>query len=326
MSENLLYNRDRNISGVTTPQLLSALSLTPSYGSQVEFKADNTEYVTDNFYTNRLPLSLNSLSASFTVRYKVNEENAQKLANFFESKSGHQALEFNPDNSGIYKNISGFCNAYGINFANNQRFEVAAQIDCDTGPTLLNWSGGCYVNTGVRKWALGNTYQKYDITYTGINHINKLNNFYYATADHTTSSPEVDGPTGTAPKWPQDFFFDPDIGLAPQVEIQVAELNYKHSFAQRLKTSDNAATMGLTYTFSDISERQAKAMLHFLENKGGYRRFKVGITGVTGILPVYNRPKVCYSPQWNHTWNFFDSNQLQVTLIEDPMGVIPTGT
>ena len=102
MSEDLFYNRDRNISGVSTPTELTSLNLTPSYGSQVEFEANNAEYVTDNFYTNRLPLSLNSLSASFRVRYEVNEENARKLANFFESKSGDQALEFDPDGSAIY--------------------------------------------------------------------------------------------------------------------------------------------------------------------------------------------------------------------------------
>ena len=32
-SENLFYNRDRNISGVTAPTDLTGLSLTPIYGS-----------------------------------------------------------------------------------------------------------------------------------------------------------------------------------------------------------------------------------------------------------------------------------------------------
>ena len=104
------------------------------------------------------------------------------------------------------------------------------------------------------------------------------------------------------------------------------ELNYENSFTQRLKTSDNIASMGVTYTFKGISERQTKAMLHFLENKGGYRRFRFGITGADGFLPIYNRPKVGHSPKWAHTWRYFDSNDLQVTLIEDPLGVIPTGT
>ena len=110
------------------------------------------------------------------------------------------------------------------------------------------------------------------------------------------------------------------------MDIKVDKLNYENSVTERLKTSQNAASMSFSYTFKDLPERQTKAMLHFLENKGGYRRFKVGITGTAGVLPIYNRSKVCYSPSWSHTWKYFDSNDLQVTLIEDPMGVIPTGT
>ena len=37
MSEDLFYNRDRNISGITEPVVFSDLSLTPVYGSRVDF-------------------------------------------------------------------------------------------------------------------------------------------------------------------------------------------------------------------------------------------------------------------------------------------------
>ena len=40
MSESLFYNRDTNISGITVPSELSDLSLTPVYGSRVEFQGD----------------------------------------------------------------------------------------------------------------------------------------------------------------------------------------------------------------------------------------------------------------------------------------------
>ena len=63
MSESLFYNRDTNISGVTVPAELSDLSLTPVYGSKVEFKGKNHSYTTDDFYYNLIPLSVNSLSA-----------------------------------------------------------------------------------------------------------------------------------------------------------------------------------------------------------------------------------------------------------------------
>ena len=37
MSEDLFYNRDRNISGLVVPDNLSDLSFYPVYGSRVEF-------------------------------------------------------------------------------------------------------------------------------------------------------------------------------------------------------------------------------------------------------------------------------------------------
>ena len=323
MSESLFYNRDTNISGVTVPSELSDLSLTPVYGSQVEFQGVNHSYVTDDFYYNLIPLSLNSLNAKFSVRYDVNEANARSLVAFFESQSGYLPIKFTPDNLGIYKTVSGYCDNYAINFINNQHFEVAASINVDRAPTLLNWSGGNFANIPFQGWIPSTSYKKYDVAYSGrspdgnING-NKLDNFYYCSGDHTSS--ETNSPTGASSMWTRKFFFEPDIGVQNDVKIKVDVLEFKNSFIQRLKTNNNIATFDMNYSYGDISDHQLKCMLHFLEKKGGYRRFEHQIPS------VYNRPKVYYCPTWSHTWNYFNSNTLTVNLIEDPLGVIPTGT
>ena len=320
MSEALFYDRTRNISGVTAPDELSDLALTPVYGSQAIFEATNHSYNTDDYYYNLIPMSVNSLSASFRIRYDVNETNARKLANFFESKSGYKPLEFTPDNSGIYKTVSGFCDNYAINFINNQHFEVATNVSVDHAPTLLNWSGGNFANLPFQDYVTyGQDYKIYDVVYTGING-NKLNNFYYCTGDHTSSS--ANSPTGASSLWSQDFFFKPDIGTQNDVQIKVDAPDYSNSFKQRIlpQGETNIATFGMDYTYSNITNKQLRGMLHFLENKGGYRRFEHQIPS------VYNQPKVYYSPKWTHTWNYYDSNTLSVTLVEDPLGVVPTGT
>ncbi len=318
MSESLFYNRDDNISGISIPSTIAGLGLTPVYGSQVTFQADNHSYVTDDFYYNLIPYSVNSLTAQFNVRFDVNETNAQKLAAFFEAQSGIENIEFTPDSSNIYKTVTGFCNNYAINFVNNQRFEVASTISVDHAPTLLKWSGmGCFANLTFTGWNPSRSYKKYDVVYSGLNQ-NKLDNFYYCSGDH--SSTETNSPTGTGSMWSQKFFFEPDIGGQNDVEIKADIIDYKNSFKQRLKTNDNISTFGISYTFTNISDSQTKSMIHFLENKGGYRRFEHQIPS------VYNRPKVYYSPSWTHTWNYVNSNTLTVQLLEDPLGVIPTGT
>ena len=146
---------------------------------------------------------------------------------------------------------------------------------------------------------------------------NKLNNFYYCSADHNSKQGIDSQPQDSLSYWRQDFFFEPDIGIQNSVNLKISKLNLKNSFSQNIKTQKNIAALNLTYKFTNITTQKAKAILHFLENKGGYRRFRVNMDS------VYNKPKVFYAPSWTHTWKYEDSHDIEVELIEDPMGVIP---
>jgi phage-related protein len=314
MSEDLFYNRDRNISGVIAPDNLSTLSIDPVYGSRAEFSSKNMAYETDDSYFNMIPSSLNNLSVSYKVRYDVNEDECASLVNFFESKEGDKGFIFNPDSSGIYKSNQSFCENYAVNHINNNHYEFAADIVVDQAPTLLNWSGMNFTNYDFEHYSLSKSYKKYDIVYTGVNAV-KLNNFFYCKQDHTSSS--ANSPTGPSSAWTREFFFEPDIGFQNDVPIQVSKVDFKNSFPLRIKTKNNAAKFDVTYKFTDIDDKQLLCMLHFLENKAGYRRFKHQIPS------VYNRPKVFFCPQWAHTWKYKDHHDLDVTLIEDPLGIVP---
>ena len=498
MSEDLFYNRDRNIYGITAPENFSNLSFTPVYGSRVEYTSRILSYETDDSYINMIPASLNNLSVSYKVRYDVNEDDCAKLINFFESKEGYQSFVFNPDNSGIYKSNQSFCENYAVNYINNNHYEFAVDISVDQAPSFFNWRSSYFLNfdsqtlqnpfnsiivkwkdyntgwSNFRIWATGNSYKKYDILYNDIN-TNKLNNFFYCSGDHvssesnspstiglnninylndslnfstdnwatgsslgnffTTSSSTIITPNGdlTATKftstattsqglflralqsessnkyilnmylyiptqseitnwglnldaadsidggnsvtqtifdqwvkvsvpieytatrpfldfniringgaptssdfvvhawypslnlnvnsmWTQEFFFSPDIGFQNDVKIQVTKLEFKNSFPLRIKTKNNTAKFDINYKFTNIDDRQLLCMLHFLENKAGYRKFRHQIPA------VYNRPKVYHCPQWTHTWKYKNHHDLDVTFIEDPLGIIQTDT
>lgn len=147
--------------------------------------------------------------------------------------------------------------------------------------------------------------------------LNKLNNFYYSSSNHNSLDGINKSPDDSLSPWRQDFFFEPDIGIQNSVNLKVSKLNLRNSFSQNIKTQKNIATLNLTYKFSNITTKKAKAILHFLENKGGYRRFRIDIDS------IYNKAKVFYAPSWTHTWKYEDSHDIEVELIEDPMGVIP---
>lgn len=313
MSEDLYYNRDVNLSGVTD---INISDYAPSYGSSVSFSANNYSYKTNDNYYNLIPLSINSLTAKFNSRYEVNEEDAQKIVNFFESKSGVNDFSYQPDAS-IYRALSGYCEGYNVDHINNQHYEVTVDIDISEAPNLLNWSGGTYVSGAWSAFALSQNYEKYDVVYTGISS-NKLNNFYYCTGDHTSSADN--SPTGNNSMWTQEFFFEPDIGVSNSVKFDIDSANFSNSFKDRMKNRKNIAITPISYSYKNISTKQLKSMLHFLENKGGYRRFRHQIPS------LYNRPKVFYCQEWKHSWVYQDSHNLDLSLIEDPMGVIPTGT
>lgn len=309
---------DRTTGNITGIVPLTSLSLDPVYGSRVSFGARSNTYETQNGFFNMIPMSINSLDAKFELRFDVDESYAQKLVSFIEFQEGSKLFEFT-DASNFYKTISGVSDNYAINHINKNHYEVAMSFEVNQAPTLLNWSGMTFVNSPLQHWSSATEYKKYDIIYSGISS-NKLNNYYYCSGDHTSSDPSIDGPTGSSSKWTQAFFFEPDIGMQNDVPLKVDKLEFKNSFIQRMKTRRNLAVTNFNYKFTNVTTAEAKAILHFLENKAGFRRFSHNPPS------VYNREKVFYSPSWSHTWKYYDSHDIEVSLIEDPLGVIPTGS
>lgn len=309
---------DRTTGNITGIIPLTSLSIDPVYGSRASFNARANIYETQNGIFNMLPMSINSIDAKFELRFDVNELYAQKLVSFIESQEGNKMFKFE-DISNFYKPISGVCDNYAVNHINKNHYEVGVSFEVNQAPALLNWSGMTFINSPLQQWTSGVEYKKYDIIYSGISN-NKLNNYYYCSGDHFSSDKSIDGPTGSSSKWTQAFFFEPDIGLQNDVNIKVDKIQFKNSFIQRMKTRRNLAQTNFSYKFSNVTTKEAKAILHFLENKAGFRRFS------HTPQSVYNREKIFYAPSWSHTFKYYDSHDIEVSLIEDPLGVIPTGS
>jgi phage-related protein len=306
---------DRTTGNITGVGPLSFLSVSPAYGSVASFYSRENQYETQNGYYNAIPLSVNNLNAKFELRFDLPEKESQELVSFLERKKGEDFITFD-DPSNFYRPVSGVCDNYAINHINKRHYEVAAGIEVHQASSILNWSGSAFVNALVKTWSISEDFKKYDILYSGVNET-KFNNFYYCTEDHTSSSESVDGPTGVSPKWTQQFFFEPDVGLQNDVKMRVDTLDFKNSFIQKIRSSKNTSVINLNYKFDNIDTKKAKAILHFLENKMGYRRF------FHKPVSVYNRLKVFRSPTWRHTWNYLNSHNIEVNLIEDPLGIVP---
>lgn len=313
MSDSFYDRTTGNISGIEPYNSLSGIY--PAFGSRASFSSRFNRYENQNGYYNSIPMSINNLNAKFELKYDLNESGAKRLVRFLESKNGQDFIEFN-DPSNFYKTVSGVCINYGINHINKRHYEVGVSLEINQSASILNWSGMSFINAEIKNWSSGQQFKKYDILYSGV-YSNKLNNFYYCIQDHISSGASIDGPTGNQSKWSQSFFFEPDIGIQNDVQLKVDKIEFKNSFIQYNKSSENIALLNMGYKFDNIPDQKAKAILHFLENKCGYRRF------YHTPFSVYNRLKVYTCPSWSHTWNFVNSNTIQLDLVEDPLGVIP---
>lgn len=308
MNEDLFYERIRNVSGVA---IVDADAFTPSYGSSVSFEADNLRFDTNDGYFQLVPNGINSLKAKFNLKYQVDEDGARSLANYYENSEGTKPVIIKTDSS-IYRDITGYCADYTINHINNQSYEFNASLEVLEAPGNLNWRDLNYLNYDFVRWEYNKSYKEHDVVYAEVNDI-KLNNFYYCTADHVssvTNSPIEDGSP-----WTQEFSWNPDVNTSTSVTFDNEKFGFGYSLYS--KTKKNTALLPLNYNFSNISTNQLKSMIHFLESRGGYMRFKHQVPS------VYNRPKVYYCDSWSHSMAYDDSHNLQVSFQEDPLGVVP---
>lgn len=308
MNEDLFYDRTTNISGIS---LVDISLIDPIYGSSVTFESTNLEFNKNDNYYQLIPRGINNLSAKFNLSYQVNETKAIELVNLYENSNGSRWIGVNSDSS-IYRDVSGYCESYSIDHINNQNYKFNVTINVVESPGIINWSGMNYLNPNFSEYEDGVQYEKHDIVYTGVNDL-KLNNFFYCTKDHNSTA--ENSPTGIDSNWTQEFYWKPDLTSKNSVKMDVNK--WEAGFASFNKIKKNTSLVPIDYTFSNISTKELKSILHFLENKCGYRRFKHQIPS------VYNRPKVYICPTWTHTWVYKNSHNLQVSFKEDPLGVIP---
>lgn len=305
---SLFYDRSDNFgSGIAETQISD---WKPVYGSQVSFESSlvGSKYL--DGYQKFAPSSLNNLTANFNMRYDVNASDAKKIARCIERiipENSYGVIWQIP--SEFYQQMRVECKNYAINHISKNHYEVAVSLEANRGCPILDWQSLSYLKKTVSAFDSGNAYEKYDICTRGSN---GLDRFYYATQDSSG--------TFSSNNWSQEFFFKPDIGMQNEVNMNVEQFGFNNSFKTYHASQKHTSALELSYKFSNIKENHAKCLLHFLESKAGYRRF------LHQPQSIYTeRPKVFFAPSWTHTFTQYNSHDIQVKLIEDPLGVIPVG-
>jgi hypothetical protein len=307
---SLFYNRDRNITGAVP---LASFNFEPNYGSSIAFSCKNNKIAYNNNTYSLLPSTLNNIVGNCNFTFTVGTGDAQKMMNFFESQSGTGYFAIS-DNSQIYRTLNGFANTFNISMQGNNLYNVDLAFSVERNSSFLDWSGMSFVNYDFKNWETGVAYEKYQPVYFETQKDSLIKNFFYAKESHTSSLEK--NPTNEQ-FWTQDFFYENDFGLSVNTEPTIDYLNFKNSFTQRIKSQDNIHSFKkIDLSYKNISDFKLKSMLHFLESRLGYMKFRFDSP------QIYNRPKIFYAETWSHSWNYKDSNNLTVTLMEDPLGIL----
>lgn len=167
---------------------------------------------------------------------------------------------------------------------------------------------------------------------------NDFDNYFYV-KDNPNDSTRVDFNTGTSATFPSSliglntytgvitghedgssnrveytrtFFFEPDTQVAIDVDHSNRVNQFKGSFSQTLNISRNQNRIGaLNLTFTNRGERETYAILHFLESHMGYKPFVYEYDS-----NHIKQKRVFYCDNWNHTFNYVESNTITATFKE----------
>lgn len=308
------YNRDRNITGLAD---LTGITYTPEYGSSVTFEAKNNYFLLSDKHVNLQSAGVNGVIGRYSLNFNLRESDAQKLANFYETQGGTGIFPIQ-DGSSIYKTLSGTISEFNLLTDNNSKYNISLGFDVERNSSVLNWSGQSFVSQTFSKWSVGQNFAADDIVYFENDLEEPSNNIFYCLSGHVSSL--ANHPLSTGRLWTKNLFQDPNSQFSVQQKPSVAKNEFVGAFSEKIKHQNNVHSFdSLDLNYKNISDKKLKSILYFLESKLGYKRFEYQIP------EIYNRPKTFFAPTWTHKWNYKNSNDLTISVTEDPFGMIPSG-
>jgi len=313
---DLWYDRSNNIEAETSNDSIFNI-YPPTYGSKASFSSNVIKMDYEDSLFSYKPRGINSMVANFVLVYKYNKETIQKIIKFLEDTKGVVSFyidaEYTSSNEDkIYNSLSGYCDGYSVIHRTNNDYQLTIKFSIEEEANLFNWRSLNFLNYQAQDWQTNKEYKKNDVVYFAGNN-KKITNYYYCTSDHISEGSK--DPKSWYSNWDQDFHWCPDSLWQNEVEFKIEKLG--RFYSTRMQKGKNSAVFPITYEFSSIDTKQLKSMLHFLESHGGYMRFPHNVPS------LYNLPKVLIATEWSHKWNGKNSHNLSVSMIEDPLGVLP---
>lgn len=326
--ENFFYNRpDGNNSGY---YWTNQFFFVPTYGSTVSFKANYYENKFQDDYTVIIGKSENVVQVDAKLQFNnITDNEAKALNHFYQasfvkpSQSDGQGLL--PVQMALFPPHSKVRPFYLKTIDNN--FEMAdlnsVSLTLESPFVSITQWKEKLIPYGNSDYDKNVEYSKND--YVFLNNQSSSAGFYYYTGDESTKGAN---PIESNAVWTQKFYFQPDNAQ----QLSFNSNSYKNDLGNfYLYQNDgiNPNFFDFSLTFNNRSDKEAKAILHFLENHNGIDLFDYDMhTFFTGTRSFY-------CPEWSHTYNFLDNNSISARFIESKFNfdrnfdfitvLIPTG-
>ena len=309
------------------------------YGSSVNFNARNKEYNYGDGYNSVAPLGVNSLRIEFDLKFsnRSNRE-ANAILHFLENHLGQHETDEKSYHLAYDQGISGFlmddeslffpynnpenltrrffCLAFNHNIENEDVHTVSANI-INTDASTLGVAHQIFVNKAP-VWEANETYKQHDIVFCPDNQ-----KYYYSYGSEPQASyrPWVKNEDGAVISkdegvWTREFYWKPSLQVSTEHSPKMTELVSKASpYSQYYPAhKQNINPLEFSFKFENRNEKEAHAILHFLESHLGYQSFLF-------VPPApYNRKRRFYCESWKHTYVFRNNHTIEAKFKQFPLG------
>ena len=314
------------------------------YGARARFKAVNNQFAFGNGYYSSQLEDINAFTCEFDLSFKnrTNKE-ANAMIHFLENHPGSQESKPESMNLAYSQGIKGFhwggdaifhpydsaemqikefhCDQFShqLEFENNNNINLKLK---NYTTSILNKSESLYVKR-AENYNSNIMYNKNDVVFMPQNH-----SYYYCMKSSGLNAYPImvrnewsrqGGSYVDVNKdiWARHFFWKPSIGLNISSNIKNNKINVGNTYTQVYKEGLNDNLLKFDLEFNNRDDKEAYAILHFLESHYGNKPFQY-------TLPSpYDRERTFICEEWEHVYNYRNNHSIKVRFKESPITITP---
>lgn len=271
----------------------------------------------DGYYTNVTP-NVNNLTSNFTLTYDgLSDIQSKALIGFFQNTFEYAPLNIEESYQSVnmdlfypYKNNAKIY-FENLSYASKESNLNSVNINCVSAyNSSLDYRG--FLVTGVevtREYKQEKTYVKDDVVFLK-NTDNSLEGYYWYTGVNNAILNDSTSPTGSNSLFTNQFYFKPDIDYSIPVSPRFLKNEYEMTAPAFENDGINKTVLTFDFGFNNRSDKEAIALLKFLDSKAGFKIFEID-------LPApYNKTINVYCPEWNHTYKFYNNHDISAKFLE----------